>query len=123
MSSILTDIKKSLGIEADYSHFDPDIIMHSNSVLLTLNQIGIGPTEGLIITGDTEVWTDLLGDRKDLEAVKTLIYMKVKLIFDPPTSSFVIEAMNRTIQELEWRLNLQAEPKPVIDVVVDGGVV
>jgi hypothetical protein len=123
MSSILTDIKKSLGIEADYTHFDPDIIMHSNTVLLTLNQIGIGPTDGFIITGDTEVWTDLLGDRKDLEAVKTLIYMKVKLIFDPPTSSFVIEAMNKTIQELEWRLNLQAEPIPVIDVVVDGGVV
>lgn len=121
MPSILNDIKKSLGIDADYNHFDADIILDINAVLLTVNQIGIGPATGFLISDNTQVWTDLLGDRQDLDAVKTLIYLKVRLIFDPPTSSFVIEAMNRTIEELEWRLNTQATPPPV--VVVEGGIV
>lgn len=109
MSSILNDVKKNLGIPLDVTHFDPDIIMHINSSILSVTQMGIGPTSGFMITGDSEIWSALLGVRIDLEAVKTLIYLKVRLIFDPPTSSFVIESMNKTIQELEWRLNVKAE--------------
>lgn len=109
MDSILISVKKTLGIEQDYTHFDPDIILHTNSVLLTLNQLGIGPSTGFIITGEEDLWSSLLGEREDLEAVKTLIYLKVRLLFDPPSSAFVLESMERQITELEWRLNVQAE--------------
>lgn len=120
MESILISVKKALGIEQDYTHFDPDIILHINSVLLTLNQIGIGPTTGFIITGNDESWVDLIGERKDIEAVKTLIYLKVRLLFDPPTSSFVLEAMERQITEFEWRLNVQTD-EPTVTVTEGGG--
>jgi hypothetical protein len=109
MDSILTSIKKMLGLEEDQTCFDQDIIININSVIMVLSQLGIGPTEGFVITGSTEKWTDLLGERKDLESVKTYIYMKVRLLFDPPTSSFVIESINKMITEFEWRLNIQVE--------------
>jgi len=119
MDSILTSVKKMLGIEPEYTHFDPDIILNVNSVLLSLNQIGVGPNTGFSITGSDEKWTDLLGTRIDLEAVKTLIYLKVRLLFDPPTSSFVLEAMERQITEFEWRLNVQIEnAMPIVEVVI-----
>lgn len=108
MSSILNDTKKSLGIEADDTYFDPEIIMDINAVLLTINQIGIGPTTGFLITGNDETWESLLGARQDLDAVKTLIYLKVRLLFDPPTNSFVIKSIENSIEEFEWRLNNQA---------------
>lgn len=109
MESILISIKKLLGITEEYDHFDPDIIMHINSVLMTLNQLGVGPSEGLFIEDDTTTWIDLVSDNTKLEAVKSYIYLKVKLLFDPPLNSAVIEAMNRNISELEWRLNISAE--------------
>ena len=109
MNIILTSIKKLLGIEEDQTCFDQDIIMNINSVLMILNQLGIGPNEGFTITGYTETWTDLLGERKDLEAIKTYIYLKVRLLFDPPTSGFVLDSMERNITQLEWRLNVQVE--------------
>ena len=110
MESILTSIKKLLGITEEYDQFDPDIIMHINSVFMILTQLGVGPTEGFSIEDDTAVWTDFIQDVKKLESVKTYIYLKVKLAFDPPLSSAVIESMNRLINELEWRLNVAAEP-------------
>lgn len=109
MESILTSIKKLLGITEEYDQFDPDIIMHINSVFMILTQLGVGPAEGFSIEDDTAVWTDFIQDVKKLESVKTYIYLKVKLAFDPPLSSAVIESMNRLINELEWRLNVAAE--------------
>lgn len=109
MESILTSIKKLLGITEEYDQFDPDIIMHINSVFMILTQLGVGPAEGFSIEDDTAVWTDFIQNVKKLESVKTYIYLKVKLAFDPPLSSAVIESMNRLINELEWRLNVAAE--------------
>lgn len=113
MDSILTSVKKALGIEESYEHFDPDIILHTNSVMMSLNQFGVGPKIGFMITGKDEKWVDLLGERKDLEAVKTYIYLKVKLIFDPPTVAAVLESMNRQITECEWRITAQVENNTV----------
>ncbi len=107
--SILVSVKKMMGIEPEYTHFDTDLILHTNSVLMTLTQIGIGPAQGFAITGTDETWQDLLGERKDLEGAKSYIYIKVRLVFDPPTSSFVIESLGRTASEIEWRLNVQVE--------------
>lgn len=110
MESILTSIKSLLGVQADYTHFDDQIIMHINSAFMTLNQIGVGHETCFKITGSTETWTDFLGDSADFEAVKTYIYLKVRLVFDPPAGS-LLEAMNKVANELEWRLNTQAENK------------
>lgn len=109
MDSILISIKKLLGISADYKHFDDDIIMHINSVFLTLSQIGIGPPEGYMIHDEYAVWSDFLGEDPRLEAVKSYMYYKVRLLFDPPTASAVMESANRIINEFEWRLNVAAE--------------
>lgn len=110
-NSILNDIKKLLGIESTYDAFDPDLIMHINSVFLILNQLGVGPDTCYSITGSNETWADFFGDTKVLEMVKTYIYMKVKLMFDPPLSTSVTEVYNKTIAELEWRLNVAVDPK------------
>jgi len=107
--SILTSIKKLLGMTADYTHFDTDVIIHINTVFMTLHQLGVGPEEGFKIEDDTAVWEDYIEEDDNLEAVKTYIYLKVKLVFDPPSSSAVMEANKQMIQELEWRLNVQAE--------------
>lgn len=110
MESILTSIKKLLGITEDYTHFDTDIIIHINSVFMILNQLGIGPANGFSISDKFATWTDFLPeDNENFEAVKTYIHLKVKLIFDPPMSSAVMEAMKQMISELEWRLNVEAE--------------
>lgn len=112
--SILNSVKKQCGLEADYEQFDPEIIGHINSMLMVLNQIGIGPEGGFMIEDDSETWGDLLGDRatvQKLTAVKTYVGLRVRLIFDPPGSSALIESMKRQIDELEWRLNVLAETK------------
>lgn len=109
MESILTSIKKLLGIEASYEHFDPDIIIHINSAFMILTQLGVGPSEGFAIDDEDSLWSDFLGDDSRIEAVKTYVYLKVKLLFDPPLSSSVIESINRSINELEWRLNVAVE--------------
>lgn len=106
--SILLLIKKKLGISRDYNAFDEDIITAINTVIFSLNQIGIG-VEDFCITDETALWTDFLGESKSYEAVKSYIYIKVKLMFDPPTSSFVITALEKQANELEWRLNLKYE--------------
>lgn len=107
--SILTSIKKSLGIMEEYTHFDEDLIMHINSVLFILNQLGVGPSEGFMITDKNDKWEDFV-NVADVAAVKTYVCLKVKLIFDPPQSSAVMEAHNRQISELEWRLNVAVDP-------------
>lgn len=109
MDSILTSIKKMLGISEDYTQFDADLIMHINSVFLNLTQLGVGPASGFSIEDETTEWTDFINNNAQLQAVKSYIYLKVKLLFDPPLSSAVIESTNRMIAELEWRLNVAAE--------------
>lgn len=110
MASILTSIKKLLGITEDYTHFDADIIMHINSALMILTQLGVGPPEGFTISDDLAIWDDFLGeDNRQLELVKSYVYLKVKLLFDPPISSAAIDAIKFQISEYEWRLNVAAE--------------
>lgn len=113
MESILTSIKKMLGIEESYDHFDPDIIMHINSALTVLTQLGVGPEEGFMIEDDTSTWQDFIPEitSAKLELVKSYIYLKVRLLFDPPLSSSVIDSINRQIAEFEWRLNVAVDPK------------
>lgn len=110
MESILTSIKKLLGIAEEYKHFDADLITHINSVFSILTQLGVGPSEGFSITDDSAVWTDFIQDNSKIELVKSYIHLKVKLLFDPPLSSAVIEAINRMISEFEWRLNVAVDP-------------
>lgn len=107
--SILTSIKKLLGITEEYEHFDQDIIIHINSVFMILNQLGVGPSNGFSITDKTAVWSDFISEGSNLESVKSYIHLKVRLLFDPPTTSAVMESMNRMISELEFRLNVSVE--------------
>lgn len=109
MDSILTSIKKMLGIQEEYTHYDADLIMHINSVLSTLTQLGVGPLAGFRIEDELATWNDFIGDDPKLDMVKSYIHMKVKLLFDPPLSSAVIESINRMISEMEWRLNVAVE--------------
>lgn len=109
--SILTSIKKLLGIEADYDHFDTDLIIHINSVFSILTQLGVGPTNGFSIAGDSEEWADfIINDPNSFSFVKSYIYLKVKLLFDPPASSAAMDSINRQISEFEWRLSVAADP-------------
>ena len=107
--SILNSIKKMLGIEHTDKTFDDDVTIIINSVLFGLNQIGVGDENGFIINNEDDMWVDFIGERKDIESVKTYVYLKVKLIFDPPQSSFVLDAMERQIREFEWRINVQTD--------------
>lgn len=109
MDSILISTKKLLGIAEEYTQFDVDIIKHINTVFMILTQMGVGPPEGFSITGADETWDDFLSGSTNLEGVKTYVYMKVQLMFDPPTSSAKLDSANRVINELEWRLNLAGE--------------
>lgn len=107
--SILTSIKKMLGIEEEYTHFDPDIIMHINSVFMTLFQLGIGP-KGFTISDDEATWSDYISNIDELQAIKPYIYAKVRLAFDPPSSGTLIDLMKHQIAEMEWRLNVMVDP-------------
>ncbi len=109
IDSILTSVKKLLGIGEDYTQFDMDVVMHINSALSVLTQLGVGPSDGFLITDSTAVWTDFLEESKKLEMVKTYVYMKTRVVFDPPSSSAALEAMQRQIDEFEWRIRVEAE--------------
>lgn len=110
MESILTSIKKLLGISEEYTHFDSDLVMHINSVFSILTQLGVGPADGFLITDASAKWTDFIPDGKDLEMVKSYMYQKVRLLFDPPLSSSVMESMSNMVKEFEWRLQVAADP-------------
>ena len=112
MDSILTSIKKLLGITEEYTHFDADLIMHINSVLMVLTQLGVGPSGGYAIEGKDDYWTDFIPGSSiaQVNAVRSYVYLKVKLLFDPPLSSAVMESINRQISEFEWRLNVAVDP-------------
>lgn len=127
--SILTSTKKILGLEENYTAYDQDVLIHINSVFSILNQLGLGPEDGFMINDATTVWEDFLGVDSRLNSVKTYVYLRVRLLFDPPTTSYLITAFNEQIRELEWRLNVKREtlawvdPDPVVDptLVLDGG--
>ena len=111
VESILTSIKLLLGITEDYEHFDNQIVAHINSVLMILTQLGVGPPDGFIVKDKSDTWNEFIPDGKNLELVKSYVHLKVKLLFDPPSSSVVMESANRMINEFEWRLNAAAESK------------
>lgn len=111
MDSILTSIKKLLGIAEDYTHFDTDIIIHINSIFSILTQLGVGPETGFSIRDETASWTEFTQDDTTIEMVKTYVYLKVRLIFDPPANSSVTASIEKAISELEWRLNVAVDPK------------
>ena len=110
INSILTSTKKMLGIEEGYTHFDPDIIMHINTVFFTLNQLGVGPDKPFMIEDKHTDWDEFINDG-DIETVKTYMYLKVRSYFDPPQNGPHINAMNEQIKELECRMNYQVDPK------------
>lgn len=109
MDSILDSIKKLIGIDFEYDAFDMDLIIHINSSFSTLAQLGVGPPEGFVVKDRKAKWSEFLNDSAKLESVKTYVYLKVRLVFDPPQSSSVIKAYEDMIKELEWRINVTAE--------------
>lgn len=108
MSSILNDIKKVCNVPEDYDAFDQDLILHANTIFMVLHQLGVGPENGFSIYDDADDWDSYTGI-DDLEAVKTYVSLRVKLLFDPNGSSYVISAIEKYASELEWRLCLEAE--------------
>jgi hypothetical protein len=121
--SILDSVKKVLGFDASYTAFDLDLTMHINSVLGTLHQLGVGPIGGFSIVDRTATWADFIGQVPNLESVKTYVCLKVRLIFDPPATSFAIAAFEKQTQELEWRLMVVVDPPPVaaVPIIMEGG--
>ena len=109
MDSILTSIKKLLGIADEYTTFDTDLIIHINSVFMILTQLGVGPAKGFSIEDKYSEWSDFIPDSEKCNLVKSYMLLKVKLLFDPPLSSAVIESINRQITEFEFRLNIAAD--------------
>ena len=111
MDVILTTTKELSGVMAEYDNFDKDLVMYINSVFLVLKQLGVGPAEGFVITLDgKETWDQFIPENKILrETVKSYMGNKVRLQFDPPTSSALLEALTRNVNEFEWRLNVEAE--------------
>lgn len=120
MESILDTIKDSLGVDLAITGFDSAITLGINTALMTLNQLGVGP-DGYTVTSNTQKWTDYLGETVKVEAVKTYISLQVRLLFDPPSGAYILEAFERRIRELEWRIAHQVEPKIEILVLPDGG--
>lgn len=120
--SILDSTKKVLNLSSDYTAFDQDIIMHINSVFSTINQLGVGPDAGFMIEDKEAVWSDLLEGDLRLNNIKTYVYLRLRMLFDPPTIGYLVEAMKEQIKELEWRINAQREsvawtnPNPVVVV-------
>ena len=116
--SILNTIKKMLGVPVEDSAFDSDVLVHINGALSTLTQLGVGPVDPILVANKDTEWSSLTIDPTVQGMAKQFIYLTVKLLFDPPSTSFVIESYAKTIQELTWRLEVQANPYiPVIIVV------
>ena len=114
-TSILTSTKKILGIAEDYTVFDLDIITHINSAFSTLTQLGIGPAAGFMIDDAEAVWADFIADDFQYNSVKSYVFLKVRQLFDPPQTSYLIDAVDKQIQELEWRLNSHREETAWVD--------
>lgn len=115
MDSILTSTKKVLGIAEEYTAFDLDVITHINTAFSILTQLGVGPVEGFMIEDSSATWQNFLADDMQYNSVKTYVYLKVRQLFDPPTTSYLISAFNEQIRELEWRLNVHREETGWVD--------
>lgn len=113
--SILTSVKKMLGINEDYTVFDKDIILHINSVFMILSQLGVGPRTGFSIIDKTATWSDYLGEEARLESVKTYMYLRVRLLFDPPLNSAVIDVIKSQSDEIGWRLREEVEHNKAVE--------
>lgn len=107
--SILDTTKKLLGFDSGYTAFDTDIIIHINSVFSTLHQLGVGPENAFSITDKEKGWSEFLGENSKLNDVKSYMYLRIRLLFDPPANSFAIDSLDKQAKELEWRLNVHAE--------------
>ena len=114
IDSILTSVKKMLGIEQAENNFDEELIMHINGALMVMTQLGVGPQQGYSITSEENTWSELLGVRTDLNAVFNDVYLRVRLIFDPPTNSFLVSSIDKQIVEYEWRIEAWHNPQPEV---------
>lgn len=112
--SILTSIKKILGITEEYTVFDSDVMMHINSIFAVLHQLGVGPNDGFFIENKQAKWSDFIQDNKILSSVKSYVGIRVRLIFDPPDRSFIEDSLKRQADELEWRLNAAVDPPTIL---------
>lgn len=123
--SILTSTKKILGVGETDTSFDLDIITHINTAFSTLTQLGVGPVDGFMIEDADAEWDEFIGEDSRYQSVKSYVFLRVRQLFDPPTTSYLIDAVNKQINELEWRLNVNRErtgwvdPNPIVDVEVD----
>ena len=118
--SILLSTKKVLGIAPDYTVFDEDVIMHINTAFSTLTQLGVGPSEGFTVEDADSEWADFVNEEDhQYNAVKSYVYLKVRMLFDPPTTSYLIAAQQKQIEELEWRLNVHREETGWVDPAPD----
>ncbi len=124
-SSILKSTKKLLGVAAEDEVFDQDILTHINSAFSTLTQVGVGPVDGFRIEDEEPVWVDFLGDKTKIDSVKSYVYLYVRLLFDPPATSYLIGAFEKQMEQLVWRLNIDREgdewvdPSPPVGVIED----
>lgn len=109
--SILESVKNSLGITSEYRYFDSQIIMHINSVFTILHQLGVGPDPEFSINDESATWSDFFGDAESHNLIQSYMYLRVRMLFDPPMNSFLMESMKQQIQEYEWRLNVAVDPK------------
>ncbi len=126
IESILNSVKKNLGLDVSYDVFDPDILMHINTAFFTVTQLGVGLEGGFIVDDDSATWADFLGTSPRWMAVRTYTFLRVKLLFDPPSTSYLIGAMEKQIQELEVRLSYERENTdwvPPVAVIVPVGSV
>lgn len=117
--SILDTVKKMIGFESEYTDFDVDLIVHINTAFMTLQQLGVGPTNGFMITSREETWGLFLGVDPNLNAVKTYIAQRVRMLFDPPGTSFAIDAIKESLKELEWRLNVHSDREVPVGEPID----
>lgn len=108
--SILMTIRKLVCGDPHADHFDTDLLVHINACFSILNQLGVGPESGFVVTDETQSWSSYVADNRTLNMVKTYVTLKVKKIFDPPLTSSVLEAMDKEISQLEWRLNVAVDP-------------
>lgn len=120
--SILVTIKKMLGLDADYTPFDLDVIMHINAAFMTLCQMGIGPKEGFEVSDYNQTWSEFLTNPVMLGGVKPWVYLQVKMLFDPPTNSFLMDAMKTQSDQILFRLNVQAESVEKMDFMTEDGL-
>lgn len=114
-NSILISTKKILGLAEDYTAFDLDIITHINTAFSTLTQLGVGPVEGFMIEDERTEWDDYINDDNQLNSVRSYVFLRVRQLFDPPTTSYLIDAMEKQIEQLEWRLNVHREETDWVD--------